>query len=110
MTKLTFLGVGSAFTLKNWQSNMLAESGGKRLLIDCGGDCRYSLAERGLGAKDIDERQTVYRSARNIKGVAVSLAAEFNAYAVLRPKRLVLTKAAVNDLCKSAKWGPAPKA
>jgi ribonuclease BN (tRNA processing enzyme) len=54
MTQLTFLGVGSAFTLKNWQSNMLVESQGKRLLIDCGGDCRYALAARGLTARDID--------------------------------------------------------
>lgn len=54
MAKLTFLGVGGAFTMKHWQSNMLIESQGKRLLIDCGGDCRFSLAEHGLSAKDID--------------------------------------------------------
>ena len=28
----------------------------------------------------------------------------FNAYQVLRPKRLVLTKAALSELCKGAKW------
>jgi len=64
----------------------------------------------GLGASEVDENQTVYRSARNIAGVEVHPASQFNAYAVLRPKRLVLTKAAVNDLCKNAKWGPAAKA
>jgi ribonuclease BN (tRNA processing enzyme) len=54
MARLTFLGVGGAFTMKNWQSNMLLETAdGKRLLIDCGGDCRFALAERGLTAKDI---------------------------------------------------------
>ena len=58
----------------------------------------------------MDENQTVYLSARNIAGVEVHPASQLNAYAVLRPKRLVLTKAAVNDLCKNAKWGPAPKA
>jgi large subunit ribosomal protein L4 len=63
----------------------------------------------GLGASDLDEKQTIYRSARNIKGVAVHPASQFNAYEVLRPKRLVLTKAAVSELCKGAKWGPAPK-
>jgi large subunit ribosomal protein L4 len=63
----------------------------------------------GIGGADLDENQTIYRSGRNLKGVEVHPATQFNAYAVLRPKRLVLTKAAVNELCKSAKWGPAAK-
>jgi ribonuclease BN (tRNA processing enzyme) len=57
VTRLTFLGSGSAFTVGdgNWQSNMLIESaGGRRLLVDCGCDARLSLAEAGLQAKDID--------------------------------------------------------
>lgn len=58
----------------------------------------------GLGATDVDEEKRIYKSARNIKGVAVAPAAQFNAYDVLRPKRLVLTKAALSELCKSAKW------
>src|SRR6516162_1846810 len=62
----------------------------------------------GLGSGEVDEQQTIYLSARNIKGVEVHPASQFNAYAVLRPKRLLLTKAAVSELCKNAKWGPAP--
>jgi large subunit ribosomal protein L4 len=58
----------------------------------------------GLGARDIDENKTVYLSARNIAGIEVSPASQFNAYAVLRPKRLLLTRAAVEELCKNAKW------
>jgi large subunit ribosomal protein L4 len=61
----------------------------------------------GLGASEIDAKKTVYLSARNMKGVEIHPASQFNAYAILRPKRLVLTKAAVNELCKGAKWGPA---
>src|SRR5438874_3254845 len=64
----------------------------------------------GLGAKDIDEQRTVYMSARNIRGVAVSPTADFNAYNVLKPKRLVLTKAALEELCEGVKYGPAPTA
>lgn len=55
--KLTFLGTGSAFTVgdNNWQSNMLLEApSGKKLLIDCGSDIRFSLHEHGLTAADID--------------------------------------------------------
>ncbi len=40
----------------------------------------------------------LYKSARNIKGVQVLPAAELNTYAVLRPKRLVLTRAALDEL------------
>jgi large subunit ribosomal protein L4 len=58
----------------------------------------------GLGKGDIDEPKTVYKSARNIAGVDVLPASQFNAYQVLRPKRLLLTKGALSELCKNAKW------
>ena len=40
----------------------------------------------------------VYKSGRNIEGVKVLPAAEFNAYTVLKQKRLVLTRAALDVL------------
>jgi large subunit ribosomal protein L4 len=49
--------------------------------------------------------QTVYKSARNIRGVQVMPTTELNAYTVLRQKRLLLTKAALEELRK----GPAKK-
>jgi large subunit ribosomal protein L4 len=58
----------------------------------------------GLGATDIDANRTIYKSARNIGGMEVLPASQFNAYEVLRPKRLLLTKAALQELCKNAKW------
>lgn len=58
----------------------------------------------GIGTKEIDEKKTIYKSARNIFGVEVLPAAQLNAYGVLKPKRLLLTKAAVEELCKTAKW------
>jgi len=45
----------------------------------------------------------VYKSARNIPGVEILPAAEFNAYSVLRPKRLLLTRAALDELKAIAK-------
>ncbi|MBI1248202.1 50S ribosomal protein L4 [bacterium] len=39
-----------------------------------------------------------YRSARNIEGVSVSPVADLNAYSVLRPRKLVITKAALDAL------------
>jgi large subunit ribosomal protein L4 len=49
---------------------------------------------------------TVYKAARNLPGVEVHPTTEFNAYTVLRQKRLVLTKAALEQLRK----GPPTKA
>jgi large subunit ribosomal protein L4 len=45
---------------------------------------------------------TLYKSARNIPGVEVKPASQFNTYAVLRPKRLLLTRAALDALRKPA--------
>ncbi len=49
-----------------------------------------------IGTNGLD--QMVYKSARNIEGVKVLPAAEFNTYAVLAKKHLVLTKAALEAL------------
>lgn len=51
-----------------------------------------------IGTADYDP--TVYRAARNIPGVEVMPATQFNAYSVLRPKRLLLTRAALDVLRK----------
>ena len=40
----------------------------------------------------------VYKSARNLDGVRVLPASDFNAYEILRPKKLVLTRAALDAL------------
>ncbi len=53
--KLIFIGSGSAFTLMNYQSNMVIESdNGKKLLVDCGSDARFALNSLGITYADID--------------------------------------------------------
>jgi large subunit ribosomal protein L4 len=63
----------------------------------------------GTVTPDADEAKAahsnLYRSARNIEGVKMLPAAEFNAYTVLRQKRLVLTKAALEELRKGSPSG-----
>jgi large subunit ribosomal protein L4 len=49
-----------------------------------------------IGTDKIDT--TVYKSARNLEGVRVLPTTDFNAYEVLRPKRLVLTRSALEAL------------
>ena len=51
-----------------------------------------------IGTDKLD--QNVYKSARNIAGVEVLPASEFNAYTVLKQKRLILTKSALESLRK----------
>jgi large subunit ribosomal protein L4 len=58
----------------------------------------------GLGAADIDEQQTIYLSGRNIQKLDVTPAKQFNAYGVLKPRRLILTKAALQELCENLTW------
>jgi len=41
---------------------------------------------------------TLYKSARNIPGLEVQPVSQFNAYSVLRPKKLLLTRAALEEL------------
>jgi len=54
-----------------------------------------------VGTSGYDKK--VYLSARNIPGVKVLPAKEFNAYTVLRQKRLILTKQALEELRQAGK-------
>jgi len=49
----------------------------------------------------------VYKSSRNIEGVTVSPVADLNALAILTPKRMLVTKAALDALRERAKAGAA---
>jgi large subunit ribosomal protein L4 len=51
-----------------------------------------------IGTEKLD--LNVYKSARNIEGVKVLPASEFNCYAILKQKQLVLTQAALDELRK----------
>lgn len=70
--KLLFLGAGSGLgtDLSNFQSNMmlLADSG-KKLLIDCGTDIRFSLAQTQCEAADIDGVYISHLHADHIGGL-----------------------------------------
>ncbi len=53
--KLIFIGTGTLNSKEMFHSNALFETpGGKRMLVDCGGDCRHALKELGLWWEDID--------------------------------------------------------
>ena len=69
--KIQFAGVGSAFTSADYyQTNavVISESG-KKLMIDCGGDARFSLGEIGIGAADLDAVYISHLHADHIGGL-----------------------------------------
>jgi ribonuclease BN (tRNA processing enzyme) len=67
--KLVFLGTGSAFSLENFQSNMLLEASQGRLLIDCGSDVRHSLGKESKTALDITDVYISHLHADHIGGL-----------------------------------------
>ena len=52
--EIQILGTGSAFCLHNHQSNLIVKKNKKILLVDAGGDIRFSLKNAGYGIRDID--------------------------------------------------------
>jgi ribonuclease BN (tRNA processing enzyme) len=69
---LLFLGSGSAHTVAadNFQSNMvLVLETGRRLLIDCGSDVRWSLARQRLSHRDVTDIYISHLHADHIGGL-----------------------------------------
>jgi ribonuclease BN (tRNA processing enzyme) len=70
--ELLFLGSGSAHTVAkdNFQSNMILTAGsGRRLLIDCGSDVRWSLARQGFSHLDVTDIYISHLHADHIGGL-----------------------------------------
>jgi len=64
-----FLGVGSAFTKKHFQTNLLVIKGEDHLLIDCGTLCSRSLYALGLSITDIKNFLITHSHADHIGGL-----------------------------------------
>ena len=67
--KITFVGTGSAFAMRNYQTNTLIERNGKKLLIDVGSDIRYSLRDIGMNYLDLDAAYVTHLHADHIGGM-----------------------------------------
>ncbi len=67
--KVTFLGVGSAFSNINGSSNILVESGDVKWLIDCSFTCPGSLKKFGLSLKDITHILITHLHSDHISGL-----------------------------------------
>lgn len=52
--KITWLGTGTINSYNNYHTNALITKDEHNLLLDCGGDIRFSLHEQGYTYKDIE--------------------------------------------------------
>lgn len=69
MAKITFLGVGSAFSRKNATSCILVESEKVKLLVDCGAPILKTLGEYGLSLTDVTHLFVTHLHADHIGGL-----------------------------------------
>lgn len=67
--KIKFIGTGSAFTMKSFQSNIVITENDRNLLFDAGGDVRFALDEQGMSYKDINAMYLSHQHADHIGGV-----------------------------------------
>jgi len=101
--KFTFIGVGSAFTKKNYNSNMIIEDNGKRLLIDCGRTAPEAIRELGLDWKDLDALYISHQHSDHIG--AIEEMAFFNYFVLKRRPALFCNEKLCQDLWNNSLQG-----
>lgn len=66
---LFFFGIGSAFTKRQYQTNLLVIKGNDHLLIDCGTRCTQAMVECGITTTDIRNILITHSHADHIGGL-----------------------------------------
>lgn len=100
MSHVIFLGTGSSFTLKNYQTNMLlVMDNGYKLLLDCGSDVRHALKTHAdLTYLDIDGVYVSHLHADHIGGLEwLAFACKFDPRRKAKPD-LWVSRFLVDDL------------
>lgn len=67
--ELFFIGTGSAFTKRQYQTNLLIVKGKDHLLVDCGTKCPQALSELGLPVTEIRNFLITHSHADHIGGL-----------------------------------------
>lgn len=84
-----FLGCGSAFSRRHYQTNVLIVKGDDHLLVDCGTTCSRALAEAGLSVLDIGNLVVTHSHADHIGGMEELML--MNRYVARKKPRLFIT-------------------
>jgi L-ascorbate metabolism protein UlaG (beta-lactamase superfamily) len=66
---LFFVGAGSAFTKRQYQTNLIIIKGEDHLLVDCGSKCPQALSELGISVTDIGTLLITHSHADHIGGL-----------------------------------------
>src|SRR5208337_895446 len=69
---LFFIGVGSAFTKRLFQTNLLIVKGDDHILVDCGTKCSQALFGLGVNLSDIGTFLITHSHADHIGGLEES--------------------------------------
>ncbi|HOV13920.1 MAG TPA: MBL fold metallo-hydrolase [Spirochaetota bacterium] len=88
---LFFIGVGSAFSKKHNQTNLLIIKGEDHLLIDCGTKCRQALYDYGTSLANIKNYLITHSHADHIG--SLEEAALMGRYVAKKKPRIVITEA-----------------
>ena len=98
--KFKFIGCGSAFsTQEYYQSNIILEANsGKKMLIDCGTDARFSTQEAGVSIDEIDAVYISHLHADHVGGM------EWLAYCTYFNPQLQRPKLYCVDTLMSEMW------
>ncbi len=103
--QIQFAGVGSAFTTQDyWQSNLVIRSDKEVLLIDCGGDARFSLKEINITHRDINAVYISHLHADHIGGLEWLGFCTYFDPSCKKPK-LYIVKELIEPLWESLKAG-----
>ena len=93
-----FLGCGSAFSKRHYQTNILIVKGDDHLLVDCGTTCSRALADAGLSLLDIENVLITHSHADHIGGLEELLL--MNRYVARKKPRIFIPKTYQTQL-----WG-----
>ncbi len=84
-----FLGCGSAFSRRHYQTNLLIVKGEDHLLVDCGTSCSRALADAGLSVLDIQNVLITHSHADHVGGLEEMIL--MNRYVARRKPHIFIT-------------------
>ncbi|MFW5693700.1 MAG: MBL fold metallo-hydrolase [Alkalispirochaeta sp.] len=84
-----FLGCGSAFSRRHYQTNLLIVKGKDHLLVDCGTSCHRALRDAGLALLDINDVMITHSHADHAGGLEELML--MNRYVAKKKPRIYIT-------------------